>query len=67
MTKLLPIFAMEKILKNSGAKRVSLDAKKALKQEIESFAENISKRAVELSKHSKRRTVLAPDIKLASK
>ena len=65
--KLLPIAAMEKILKHSGADRVSEDAKSALKDTIEDIANDIAERAVRLAAHSGRKTVKAADIKLAAK
>lgn len=58
---------LEKIAKQSGAKRVSLPGLKALKRAAEDYAENISKRSLALANHSKRTTVKADDIVLASK
>ena len=65
--KLLPLAAMEKILKKSGAERVSDKAKIALKQVIEEKAEEISQRAIKFAMHAGRKTVKAGDIKLAVK
>lgn len=65
--KLLAIKAMEKILKDSGAKRVALNAKKALMHELEEYAEKIASMAVKFAKHAKRNTVKPEDIKLAFK
>ena len=65
--KLLPLAAMEKVLKNSGAERVSDKAKEALKNIIEEKAERIAERAVRLATHAKRKTIKAKDIKLAAK
>ena len=59
--------AMEKILKQSGAERVSDKAKVALKNTIEELADQISAKAVNLAKHAGRVTVKASDIKLAAK
>ena len=58
---------LEKIAKQAGAQRVSLPGLKALKRAVEDHAENISKRAIALSAHSKRTTIKAEDIVLASK
>jgi histone H3/H4 len=65
--KLLPLAAMEKILKSAGAERVSDKAKSALKDEIETIAEDIAVQSVKLAVHAGRKTVKAGDIKLAAK
>ena len=65
--KLLPLAAMEKILKQAGAERVSDKAKVALKTVIEESAEEIAAQAVKLAIHAGRKTVKAGDIKLAVK
>ena len=48
--KLLPLAAMEKILKQAGADRVSDKAKAALKHVIEEEAEQIAEKATECVK-----------------
>jgi len=65
--KLLPLAAMEKILKQAGAERVSDKAKAALKDVIEEKAEEIASSAIKYAHHAGRKTVKAGDIKLASK
>ena len=68
MTKrLIPLAAMEHILKNAGAERVSDKAKAALKEVIEEIASEIAESAVKLSVHAGRKTVKSSDIKLAAK
>ena len=66
-SKLLPLAAMEKILKHAGAERVSDKAKTALKEVIAEIAEEIAQNAVRLALHAGRKTVKAGDIKLATK
>ncbi len=67
--RLLPLAAMEKIIKKSGTEmgveRVSDKAKMALKNVIEDIAERIALRAIKLATHTGRKTVKAQDIKLA--
>ena len=65
--RLLPLAAMEKILKHAGAERVSDKAKAALKDVVEEITEKIAVNAVRLSAHAGRKTVKEGDIKLASK
>ena len=59
--------AMEKVLKQAGAERVSDSAKEALKSVIEEEAEKIASQAVKFAVHAGRKTVKSGDIKLASK
>ncbi|MDP2750968.1 MAG: NFYB/HAP3 family transcription factor subunit [Nanoarchaeota archaeon] len=65
--RLLPLAAMEKILKQCGAERVSDKAKTALKEVVEERAEKIAQVAVKLANHAGRKTIKASDIKLAVK
>ena len=65
--RLVPLAAMEKILKQAGAERVSDKAKAALKSVVEDIAEDIASNAVKLAIHAGRKTVKASDVKLASK
>lgn len=68
MTKsVLPVAAMEKILKKAGAARVSNDAKVALRDILEGLADEIGEKAVRLAKHSGRKTIKSADVKLAAK
>ena len=63
--KILPLAAMEKLLKKCGAPRVSEDAKEALKEILELYADEIGQKAVRIAQHSGRKTVKAGDVKLA--
>ncbi|MFH1324493.1 MAG: histone [Nanoarchaeota archaeon] len=67
--KLLPLAAMEKIIKKVGGSniRVSDKAKVALKEVIELKAEEIAEKAWRLATHAGRKTVKEDDIKLAVK
>ncbi len=62
---ILPLAAMEKLLKKAGAPRVSEEAKEALKDLLEAHAEEIGKKAVKFSLHSGRKTIKAADVRLA--
>jgi len=63
----LGLSAMYRILKKSGAQRVSDESAVELRRVIEEIAEAIAKNAVDMSNHAKRKTVKAEDVKLASK
>jgi len=65
--KLLPLAAMEKVLKSVGAERVSDKAKAALKDAVEEVAEKIALQAVKYAQHAGRKTIKENDIKLAAK
>mgnify|MGYP001596139064 FL=1 len=65
--KFLPLAAMEKLLKQGGADRVSDKAKVALKNVLEDIANEIASKSIKLAVHAGRKTVKAEDIKLAVK
>ena len=65
--KLLPLAAMEKLLKQGGAERVSDRAKAALKSILEEIAQDIAAKANKLAIHAGRKTIKSEDIKLAVK
>ena len=63
----IPLAAMERLLKNAGAQRVSEEAKIALKQALEDYAQKIGEGATRYAAHAGRKTVKADDIKLATR
>ena len=63
----LGLSAMYRILKKSGAQRVSDESAIELRRVVEEIAEAIAKNAVEDANHASRKTVKAEDVKLASK
>ena len=65
--RIIPLAAMEKVLKKCGAERVSDRAKQTLKDLLEDKAEVIAASAVRLAQHAGRKTVKAGDIKLAAR
>jgi histone H3/H4 len=65
--KIIPKAPIARIVLNSGARRVSEDAIKALTEIVEELSLKIGARAVEIAKHSGRKTVHESDIKLAAK
>ncbi|MHA1918009.1 MAG: histone family protein [Candidatus Ranarchaeia archaeon] len=67
MKNTLPLAAMERLIKNSGAHRVADAAKVQMREVLEEIAAEISKQAISFAKHANRTTVKAEDIKLAAK
>lgn len=64
---ILTLNPIKKLIKRSGAKRVSADAVEELAKILESDAIKICKRAQKLAKLAGRKTVMKKDIKLAVK
>jgi DNA-binding protein len=65
--RLLPLAAMEAIMKKAGADRVSDKAKEALKEYLEKEAEEITKNALQFAEAAKRNTLKDEDIERAVK
>lgn len=63
----LPIAPVKRILKNSGAARISDEAAVELANVLEEVGEDIAIRASKLAKHAGRKTVKAEDVVLAAK
>lgn len=63
----IPKAPIARIIKDCGAERVSEDAKEELATYLETIARDVAKRANDVAKVAKRKTVKADDIKLATK
>jgi histone H3/H4 len=59
--------AMYRVMKKSGAERVSDEAADELRKVLEEVGERIARQAVELSVHAGRKTIKAEDVRLAAK
>ena len=57
--------AMEKLLRDAGAQRVSEDAKQALKEALEAYASRLGSDASKYATHAGRKTIKAEDVRLA--
>jgi len=63
----LPVAAIDRVIRKSGAKRVSEGAAAALAEVLEERALAIAAEAAKLAEHAGRRTVRDVDIRLAAK
>ena len=57
---------VEKLIRDAGAHRVSADAINRLNEVLTDYGTSIAKYAVEIARHSGRKTVKESDIKLAA-
>ena len=58
---------MYRLIKKSGAERVSDDAADELRKILEDIADRIVRQAVDLSVHAGRKTIKSEDVRLAAK
>ncbi len=63
----LPLAPIERIMRNTGAERISEDAVIALAGILREHTEELTEDAVAIAKHAGRKTVTADDIRLAKK
>jgi len=66
-TTTIPKAAIARILINNGAKRISAPAVNVLTEIVTEISLKIATKAVQISKHSGRKTVQEGDVKLAAK
>jgi len=67
LVKDFPLLPLEKVARKAGAERVSLSAVKAMKEVLLEISEKIALDAVAASRHAKRVTIKADDIRLATR
>jgi len=61
----LPVSALEILMKQKGAIRVSEDSKKELKKILEEYLYNLSIKASKIATHSGRKTINGGDLLIA--
>ena len=64
---ILPLAAVDRLIRKGGAGRVSEDAVVALTEVLEEHGIKISQQATEFAKHANRKTVVGAHIRLALK
>ena len=65
MASKIPRSAMDRVIREVGAERVSDDAKEALQDILSTYCIQLSRTALQLSKHAQRSTILKDDVRLA--
>ena len=63
----LPKAPVIRIAKEQGAERISEDAGVALTEAVVKYAEELSRRTIELANHADRKTLQQEDVELATK
>jgi len=65
--KELPLAPLERLLRKSGAKRVSKSALLEFANVISDYVKDLSSESMALAKHAGRKTILDVDVRLARK
>ena len=65
MTTQIPILALERLMKEKGAQRVSDDAKEELRKILENYLYDLSIKASKIASHSGRKTINSGDLLIA--
>lgn len=64
---MLPLLPFERLAKKAGVKRISKDALEELRDIITEEATEIAEKAVKISRHANRRTVMKEDVRFVVK
>ena len=64
---MLPLLPFERIAKKAGAKRISKEALEELRDSIDEIGSDIAEKAVKISRHANKRTVMAEDVRFVLK
>ncbi len=63
----IPTAPIDRLMRKAGAPRVSEAANKKMVDALEEYTEEVARKAVDVARHSGRKTVKVEDIKLALK
>jgi len=61
----IPLASVERLMRNAGAERVSVEGATALRDILEEIGREMSAKAARFARHAGRKTVKAEDVKLA--
>ncbi len=64
---ILQLAPMDHLMRKAGASRVSITAKKQLRDLLEDFAVELSRKAIKFASHAGRTTIKREDVSLAAK
>jgi histone H3/H4 len=65
MSTKIPILALENLMKDKGAERISDDATKELRKILENYLYDLSLKASKIASHSGRKTINSGDLLIA--
>jgi histone H3/H4 len=63
---MLPIAAVERIVRKTGIERISMGAVKEISKTVEEIGAELALEAAQAARHAKRKTILKEDIKLVA-
>lgn len=63
---MLPIAAIERIVRKAGIERISADAVKEISKTVEEIGAELALEAAQAARYAKRKTILKEDIKLVA-
>jgi len=63
---MLPIAAIERIVRKAGIERISADAIEEISKTVEEIGAELALEAAQAARHAKRKTILKEDIKLVA-
>ena len=63
---MLPLAAIERIVRKAGIERISADAVKEISKTVEELGTDLALEAAQAARHAKRKTILREDIRLVA-
>jgi len=63
---MLPLAAIERIVRRAGVRRISMDAVKEIEKTVSELGNDVALESANMAKHAGRRTIKKEDILLAS-